>query len=218
MFLRIGRSRTEPSPPKEPSPDSAGAVPELHGARFGEVPIPRRVGTPDSGRWPVNTPRAYRIEREQWIARPIREVFAFYGDATNLEAITPHWLHFSVITPSPIAMGAGTVIEYKLRWHVIPMRWTTLIEAWEPPYRFVDSQLRGPYRTWHHTHTFEERAGGTLVRDLVLYRLPMGRLGDLLHGLRIRRDLEAIFDGRARRIRELFGPLRHSARGAGPAE
>ena len=94
------------------------------------------------------------IEREQWLARPIAAVFAFFGDATNLEAIMSEWLRFSVIITAPIVMDAGTLIEYRLRWRRIPLRWTTLIEAWEPPRRFVDSQLRGPYRLWHHTHTF----------------------------------------------------------------
>src|SRR5262249_43066673 len=122
----------------------------------------------------VDAPRAHLIEREQWIARPIEEVFAFYSDATNLEAITPPWLHFSVIRRPPIGVAAGPVIEYRLRWHVVPLRWTTLIEEWEPPHRFVDTQLRGPYRFWQHTHTFEARAGGTLIRDRVRYRLPLG--------------------------------------------
>jgi ligand-binding SRPBCC domain-containing protein len=147
------------------------------------------------------------IQREQWIARPIEDVFDFFSDAPNLERITPPWLHFSVITPEPIRMCAGTMIDYRLRWHHIPLRWTTLIEVWDPPHRFVDTQLRGPYRLWHHTHTFESRSGGTSIRDDVRYRLPLGRLGDLLHRLRIRRDLEFIFDDRARRIGELLGSM-----------
>lgn len=148
---------------------------------------------------------AYVIEREQWLARPVDEVFAFFGDAMNLEAITPEWLRFSVVTPGPIAMKAGTLIEYRLRWHGVPLRWTTVIDEWDPPRRFVDRQLRGPYRLWHHTHTFEPRDGGTLIRDEVRYKLPFGWLGTILHGLRIRRDLEAIFDVRAERVRALLG-------------
>jgi ligand-binding SRPBCC domain-containing protein len=148
----------------------------------------------------------YLIEREQWLAGPLEEVFAFHGDATNLEAITPRWLRFSVITPTPIAMDVGTLIEYRLRWHGIPLRWTTRIEAWEPPHRFVDTQLKGPYRLWHHTHTFESERGGTLIRDVVRYRLPLGWLGPALHRLGVRCDLEAVFDERARRIRELLEP------------
>lgn len=161
----------------------------------------------------MDAARTYLIEREQWLARPIEEVFAFFGDATNLEAITPAWLRFSVITPAPIAMAAGTLIQYKLRWHRMPLWWTTLIEAWEPPHRFVDTQLRGPYRLWHHTHTFEEHLGGTLIRDKVRYQLPLGRLGAALHRLGVRRDLEAIFDARACRVRELLEPVRAVASG-----
>ncbi len=107
-----------------------------------------------SEKLPLGAARTYRIEREQWLARPIAAVFAFFGDATNLEAIMSEWLRFSVIIPAPIVMDTGTLIEYRLRWRRMPLRWTTFIEAWESPRRFVDSQVRGPYRLWHHTHTF----------------------------------------------------------------
>jgi ligand-binding SRPBCC domain-containing protein len=152
--------------------------------------------------------RSYLLEREQWLARPIAEVFAFFADPTNLEAITPEWLRFTIVTPQPIAMAAGTVIEYRLHWHRIPLRWTSLIEVWEPPHRFLDVQLRGPYRLWRHTHTFEARAGGTVIRDEVRYRLPLGWLGVAMHRLSVRRDLEAIFEERTRRIRALLEPER----------
>ena len=142
----------------------------------------------------MNVVPTYLIEREQWIDRPIEEVFAFFSDAANLEAITPPWLRFSVTTPAPIAMHAGARIEYRLRWRGIPLRWTTLIETREPPDRFIDTQLRGPYRLWHHTHTFEAVDGGTRMRDLVRYRLPFGPLGTIAHVLGVRRDLEAVFD------------------------
>jgi ligand-binding SRPBCC domain-containing protein len=163
----------------------------------------------------VDAARTYLIEREQWVARPIAEVFTFFGDATNLEAITPAWLRFSVITPAPIVMGAGTLIEYRLRWRGMPVRWTTRIEAWESPHRFVDTQLKGPYRLWHHTHTFESQRGGTLIRDEVRYRLPLGWLGAALHRIGVRRDLEAVFDDRARRIRALLEPERGPGQVAG---
>ncbi len=149
--------------------------------------------------------QTYLLAREQWLDRPIDEVFAFFGDAANLEAITPPWLGFSVQTSMPITMRAGTLIEYRLLWHRLPMRWKTVIEAWEPPHRFVDRQLKGPYRLWHHTHTFVSRDGGTSIRDEVRYRLPFGLLGTAMHRLRIRRDLDAIFDYRARRVGELLG-------------
>jgi ligand-binding SRPBCC domain-containing protein len=128
---------------------------------------------------------------------PPEEVFPFFGDALNLEAITPPWLGFRVVTPGPIEMAAGAGIEYRLRLHGIPIRWRTTIAVWDPPHRFVDVQLGGPYRMWHHTHDFEPAAdGGTLMRDTVRYALPFGPLGAAAHRLLVRRDLEAIFDYR----------------------
>src|SRR5512135_573579 len=125
----------------------------------------RGLGCPPHVRVPLEKPlvdaaRTYLIEREQWLARPIEEVFAFYGDATNLEAITPAWLRFSVITPAPIVMGAGTLIEYRLRWRRIPLRWTTIIEAWEPPHRFVDTQLQGVHTVTWLLSLFRKRQKG----------------------------------------------------------
>ena len=99
----------------------------------------------------------------------------------------------------------------------MPLRWTTIIEAWEPPHRFVDTQLQGPYRLWHHTHTFKAQMGGTLIRDQVRYRLPLGWLGVVLHRLGIRRDLEAIFDDRARRVRSFSDPVGARVRSRGRA-
>jgi ligand-binding SRPBCC domain-containing protein len=142
--------------------------------------------------------------REQWIARPVEEVFAFFADATNLEAITPPWLRFRILSPAPIAMGAGALIFYRLRWGRLPLRWVTRIEEWQPPSRFIDVQLRGPYALWHHTHSFEPHEDGTLMRDRVRYALPLGPLGRLTHRLFVRRDLEAIFDYRARKVSDFF--------------
>ena len=114
-----------------------------------------RAGAP---RRPVVT---HVIEREQLVARELPEVFEFFSRARNLESLTPPWLSFSVLTPEPIEMRPGTLIDYRLRLHGLPMRWRTLIEAWEPEVRFVDRQLRGPYKLWHHTHSFAEVSGGT---------------------------------------------------------
>lgn len=136
------------------------------------------------------------LRREQRLDRPPDEVFAFFGDAFKLEALTPPLLRFSVRTPPPIAMAPGTRIEYRLRVHGIPIRWLTEIAEWSPPDRFVDRQLRGPYAVWHHTHEFEALAGGgTLMRDTVRYRPAGGPLGRLAMPV-VRRDLEAIFDFR----------------------
>ncbi len=140
---------------------------------------------------------------ELWLPRPRSEVFAFFGDALNLQAITPDFLNFQVLTPRPIEMRAGTLIDYKLRVRGIPLRWRTLIRAWEPPFRFVDEQLRGPYRQWIHEHTFEERDGGTLARDVVRYSVFGGALIDRLF---VRRDVEKIFAYRSKRLLELLGP------------
>jgi ligand-binding SRPBCC domain-containing protein len=136
------------------------------------------------------------LQRDQVMPDPPDEVFPFFADARNLEAITPPLLRFTVATPEPIEMGVGTLIQYGLRLHGVPVRWLTSIQAWDPPHRFVDVQVRGPYALWHHTHTFSEHPGGTLMRDVVRYAIGFGPLGDLAHRLFVRRDVEAIFDFR----------------------
>jgi ligand-binding SRPBCC domain-containing protein len=140
--------------------------------------------------------RIHLLEREQRIGLPRERVFEFFGDALNLEAITPPWLGFEVTTPRPIAMGPGARIDYRLRLHGVPVRWQTRIEVWEPPIRFVDVQVRGPYSLWEHTHEFEDEGGTTLIRDRVRYSLPLGPLGELAHRAIVRRDLARIFDHR----------------------
>ncbi|HSS42325.1 MAG TPA: SRPBCC family protein [Solirubrobacterales bacterium] len=137
------------------------------------------------------------LERRQRVEVPIDEAFAFYGDARNLERITPPLLGFEVTTPEPIEMGVGTLIEYRLRLHRVPVRWRTRIEAWEPPRRFVDVQIKGPYSLWEHTHTFEEDGpGATIIEDQVRYSIPFGPLGELANRVLVRRDLRQIFDYR----------------------
>lgn len=144
----------------------------------------------------------FAFATELWLPRPRAEVFAFFGEARNLETITPPWLQFEVVTPAPIAMRAGTLIDYRIRIHGVPVRWRTEITEWNPPHQFVDVQLRGPYTLWHHTHAFEERDGGTQCTDRVRYR-PRG--GALMNWLFVRRDVERIFSYRAIRLREMFG-------------
>jgi ligand-binding SRPBCC domain-containing protein len=118
------------------------------------------------------------------------EVFPYFADARNLEAITPPSLRFRIITPDPIVMGVGTFIQYALRLRGVPVRWDTLIQAWEPPHRFVDVQVRGPYRLWHHTHVFAaDGSGGTTMTDTVRWAAPLDRLSAPV----VRRDVEAIF-------------------------
>jgi ligand-binding SRPBCC domain-containing protein len=147
----------------------------------------------------------YTLERTQVIPRPIDETFVFFADAGNLEVITPDWLRFQILTSGPIRMHCGTLLEYRLRWRRVPIRWLTEIRVWEPPRRFVDVQLRGPYRLWEHEHTFEAVSEGTLMRDVVRYALPFGFLGRLVHGWLVRRDLGSIFDYRARKVAALLG-------------
>ena len=144
----------------------------------------------------------HTYQAELWLPRPRPEVFAFFAEARNLEAITPPWLKFEVLTPAPIAMRAGTLIDYRLRLHGFPIRWRTEITLWEPPVRFADTQLRGPYRLWEHTHTFVEKDGGTLCRDEVRYAVPGGAL---IERLFVRRDVERIFAHRQEVMRRLLG-------------
>ena len=149
--------------------------------------------------------RIHTLRREQVLDASPEAVFAFFADPFNLEAITPPLLRFAVVTPAPIAMGVGAFIQYRLRVHGVPVRWDTLIQAWEPPRRFVDVQVRGPYRLWHHTHELSALEDGrTLMRDTVRYALGFGALGTLAHRLVVRRDLEAIFAYRARRVPQLL--------------
>lgn len=148
--------------------------------------------------------RFHTLRREQWIPRPLDEVFAFFADAKNLEKLTPSWLGFRILTPGSISIDAGTEIHYRLRLHGLPVEWITRIRRWNPPSCFVDVQWKGPYRLWHHTHRFESKDGGTRMRDTVRYRLPFGLLGSIVRLLVVRRDLERIFDYRAQEIREIF--------------
>jgi ligand-binding SRPBCC domain-containing protein len=147
----------------------------------------------------------YALVREQRLSVPPAEAFEFFADAFNLEAITPPWLHFSVDASGPIDMGAGALIPYRLRLHGMPLRWLTRIVAWEPGRRFEDLQLHGPYRYWRHTHSFEPREDGTVMRDRVRYALPLGPLGRAAHAVLVRRDLDRIFDFRAAAVAARMG-------------
>jgi ligand-binding SRPBCC domain-containing protein len=144
------------------------------------------------------------LERSQRIPRPVAEVFAFYADAFNLETITPPWLGFRVVTPGPIHMRPGALIEYRLRLHGLPVRWVTRIERWEAGRRFIDVQLKGPYRLWHHTHDFEADGDTTIVRDTVRYALPLGPLGEVARRALVARDLERIFAFRHDAVAQSF--------------
>jgi ligand-binding SRPBCC domain-containing protein len=154
----------------------------------------------------------FHFHDELWLPGTRAEVFSFFADAQNLGEITPPWVDFQILTPAPIVMRTGTLIDYRIRVHGLPIRWRTEITEWCPPHRFVDVQLHGPYTHWHHTHTFEERDGGTLCIDDVVYR-PRG--GVIIHRLFVRRDVERIFSYRRQRLLELFPPR---VRGANPTD
>jgi ligand-binding SRPBCC domain-containing protein len=156
------------------------------------------------------------LERTQRVELPIEETYELFADAFNLEALTPPLLRFRVVTPPPIEMGVGTLIEYRLRLHRVPVRWQTRIEAWDPPHRFIDNQLRGPYRLWHHTHRFEPDGGATLIHDRVRYRIGFGPLGAFADRLLVRRDLERIFDFRREAIAKLIEARSASRSSASP--
>jgi ligand-binding SRPBCC domain-containing protein len=148
----------------------------------------------------------YKLRREQVVPRPLEEVFSFFSDARNLQKITPPWLNFQILTQEPIDIQPGTLLEYRLKWHGLGIRWQTRIVTWNPPGVFTDEQIRGPYRLWHHTHTFTADAGGTRMVDVVNYQLPLGILGAMAHRFAVRRDLERVFDYRRQVIESLFPP------------
>ena len=148
--------------------------------------------------------RTHVVERSQIVRRPLDEVFAFFADAHNLERITPGFLRFRITTPAPIEMRRGALIDYRLELYGVGFAWQTRIAEWEPGRRFVDVQLRGPYRRWEHTHTFTPVAEGTRVDDRVEYELPLGPLGDVAHALFVRRSVNRIFDHRRHEIERAF--------------
>ena len=152
------------------------------------------------------------LHREQRLPGAPADVFPFFADAGNLEAITPAWLGFRIVTPRPIEMRIGTIIEYRLRLRGLPISWLTEIADWQPGHRFVDTQLRGPYALWHHTHEFEAApGGGTLMRDTVRYALPLGPFGTLAHAVLVQRDLGRIFDFREAEVASRLGGSRTPA-------
>jgi ligand-binding SRPBCC domain-containing protein len=149
--------------------------------------------------------RFHTLRREQWVPRPVEEIFAFFSDTHNLQELTPPWLRFRILTPAGERIREGSEIRYTLRVHGMPVFWMTEIRSWNPPYRFTDVQRKGPYRLWHHTHHFETKGGGTGMRDVVRYRLPLGALGLIAHRLFVKTDVEKIFDYRYAMIEAQFG-------------
>ena len=142
-----------------------------------------------------------RYQTEMWVDAPIDKVFEFFSNPANLEQITPPWLKFKMVQPQYLSIGSGTIIDYRLRLHGIPITWQSEITEWNPPYHFTDVQRKGPYRHWVHTHEFNEAGTGTFIRDSVDYKVPGGYLVDRLF---VRKDIERIFTYRKSKLRELM--------------
>ncbi|MDY7110365.1 MAG: SRPBCC family protein [Planctomycetota bacterium] len=145
--------------------------------------------------------RGYLLECEQRLPAPRDEVFPFFAEAGNLETITPPHLRFRIVTPLPIRMEEGALIDYRLTLRGLPLRWRSEITAWAPPERFTDEQRRGPYRFWIHEHIFEEDGDGTLVKDRVRYDVPGGAM---VNRVFVAGDLRRIFRFRARKLETIF--------------
>ena len=139
------------------------------------------------------------LEDTLWVPRPRDEVFAFFANAANLEALTPPWLHFRILNPA-VVIEAGARIDYRLTLHGIPLRWQSEISRWDPPRSFVDQQRRGPYRRWVHTHTFAAERGGTRVGDSVEFEIPFA----WLVGPFVMRDVKKIFAFRQQALTKIF--------------
>lgn len=146
----------------------------------------------------------HRLYREQFVPRPLTEVFAFFEKPENLATITPPSLGFRILTPSPIRMRKGAIIDYTIQVGGLPLRWRTLIRDYDPPHRFVDEQVKGPYALWHHTHSFVAVDGGTIIQDEVYYGVRFGIIGRLMGKFFVKRQLGMIFDHRSRIIENMF--------------
>ena len=149
--------------------------------------------------------KLYTLKKEQIIPRNILDVFGFFSKPENLSVITPSKMGFKILTPSPIEMKEGALIDYTVKIIGLPIRWTTLITKYDPPNLFIDQQLKGPYSMWHHTHNFKKlNDNETLIEDIVIYSVPYSFIGGLIHSLYIKRDLEKIFSYRSKKIKEIF--------------
>lgn len=143
----------------------------------------------------------FELSTTAWLPQPVDEVFGFFADAANLDVLTPPWLRFEILTPRPIAMRAGTLIDYRITLRMLPIRWRTRISVWEPNRHFIDEQLRGPYLEWIHTHAFASVDRGTSMTDTVRYRVPGG---SLVNRFFVQRDVTRIFRYRLEALRRHF--------------
>jgi len=150
------------------------------------------------------------LDARVWVGRPRAEVFAFFADPANLARLTSPAFRLTLVTTG-VPMAAGAVLDYRLRWLGIPLRWRAYVREYDPPFRFLDVQLRGPYARWEHRHRFLEESDGTVIEDRVVYRLPLGGIGRALHAVLVGRQLRAAWAFRTRRLAELLGPVRPAA-------
>ena len=149
--------------------------------------------------------KLYTFKKEQKISKSIIDVFDFFSKPENLSVITPNKMDFKILTPSPIEMKEGTLIDYTVKIMSFPIRWRTLITKYDPPNMFIDQQLKGPYSMWHHVHLFEKiNDNETLIKDIIVYAVPFSFIGSITHSLYIKRDLENIFDYRSQKIKRIF--------------
>ena len=190
-----------PNPPSPTQAEQANHLPSILGS-LSSLPLPQLEALlrEQPSRMP---PRGAEVlQRTARVPRPLSEVFAFFAQAENLQLLTPSFLDFRILSPLPIAMQVGTLIDYRIRLRGLPMRWRTRISAWQPPHRFADEQITGPYSFWWHEHLFTEQDGYTLISDRVTYRAPFGFIA---HALVVRRELARIFDFRTAVIAQRFG-------------
>tara|TARA_B100000945_G_scaffold71969_1_gene54923 strand:- start:4537 stop:5016 length:480 start_codon:yes stop_codon:yes gene_type:complete len=157
--------------------------------------------------------KTYELEFEQFIDLPINDVFDFFSKPENLSLITPPRLKFDILTPTPLEMKEGQLIDYSLKiLYLVKLHWRTLITHYDKPYKFIDQQIKGPYTLWHHTHTFEEKDGGTLIKDKLRYAIPFGLLGRLIHFIYIKYDINGIFQYRHKILNQIFKEIKNQSR------
>ena len=148
--------------------------------------------------------KTYTFEIQTTLNRPLKEVFPFFANAENLNKVTPPWLKFEILTPLPIVMKVGTIVDYRLRLHGLPIHWRSEITEWDPPNKFTDVQIKGPYRVWKHEHFFTAEGNQTRMTDRVEYAIPGWIFAPIVHSLFVKRDLEKIFQYRERRFLEIW--------------
>ncbi len=153
--------------------------------------------------------KTYNLKFEQKIDLPVSDVFDFFSKPENLSLITPSRLKFDIITPTPLEMKDGQLIDYSLKiMYVIKLHWRTLITHFEKPVKFIDQQIKGPYSLWHHTHKFKKIDGGTLIIDELKYAIPFGFIGRLIHFLYIKHDIKSIFEYRHKNLDKIFSEIK----------